>query len=88
MIDWSDAALGDPVLDFVVATMWRGWSFVDEVLHHYDLPFDASCSARLDALAKILSVKWLIDAWNRDEDVEKHAAWVRNAFDGGPTRIA
>lgn len=86
LIDWSDAALGDPALDFIVLVHWRGWPFVESVLDGYGASLDDGFVERVDFLAKTLGVKWLADAMRRNGDVAKHVGWVRNAFSTGPSR--
>lgn len=80
LIDWTDAALADPVLDFTVLLSWRGREFVEEVLHHYPRPFDRAARERLAFLARVQSLHWLYDAQTGGGDVAKHAGWVANAF--------
>lgn len=83
IIDWSDAALGDPALDFVGLVHWRGWPFVESVLEHYGLATGNGFVERLDFLAKLLAVKWLANAIERASDVDKHVSWVWNSFEPG-----
>jgi aminoglycoside phosphotransferase (APT) family kinase protein len=40
VIDWGNAAIGDPALDFMWLVVWRGWSFMEAVLSNYSLPVD------------------------------------------------
>jgi aminoglycoside phosphotransferase (APT) family kinase protein len=42
VIDWSDASIGDPSIDFGGLHAWLGEHFVREVLSHYCLPWDGS----------------------------------------------
>lgn len=81
IIDWSDAALGDPALDFVSLVLWRGWDFTDSVIRLYRPALDDGFRDRLRFLARTLAVKWLADAirWKRG-DMEKHRSWVLSAF--------
>ena len=80
VIDWSDAALGDPALDFVLLALWGQWPFVRQVQAVYPLDVDQGFAARLEFLARVLSLKWLVDAIERGGEVEKHRGWVFNAF--------
>jgi len=81
IIDWSDAALGDPALDFVSLVLWRGWDFTDSVIRLYQPELDYGFRDRLRFLARTLAVKWLADAirWKRG-DIEKHRSWVLSSF--------
>lgn len=83
IIDWTDAALGDPALDFVVAVTWGGWDFLEAVLAGYGLPLDRDFEQRLSFLARVLSLVWLDESRRQGTDVVKHIGWVKNAF-GGP----
>ena len=81
VIDWSDAALGDPALDFVMLVLSRGWDFVNDVVEAYRLPLDTGFHQRLESLARVLALKWLADEITRkQEDVDKCVSWVENAF--------
>jgi aminoglycoside phosphotransferase (APT) family kinase protein len=46
VIDWSDAALGDPVMDFAGIFHWGGDRFADGVLAAYDRDFTAADAGR------------------------------------------
>ncbi|HSR43537.1 MAG TPA: aminoglycoside phosphotransferase family protein [Longimicrobiales bacterium] len=81
LIDWTDAALGDPVLDFLVLRAWRGTGFVHAVLEAYPLPVDRDFGLRLDFLTRVVSLVWLDDARRQGGDVAKHLRWVRRAFE-------
>ena len=52
VIDWGNAAVGDPALDFMWLVIWRGWSFVEEVLKNYALPVDAAFVQRVKMKAE------------------------------------
>ncbi len=80
VIDWSDAATGDPVMDFVLLALWGGFGFVDDARSNYPHDLDDDFDDRLRFLARTLSLKWLADAVRRGGDVAKHVAWVHNAF--------
>ena len=79
IIDWSDAALGDPARDFVFLVTWRGWGFAEEVLRYYPHALDRDFRERLRFVARLMSLMWLTEAHERQGDVAKHIAWVRNA---------
>ena len=80
IIDWTDAILGDPARDFVALVAWQGWSFADEALASYGLALDSEFRARVDFIAKLLSVIWLANTHDLREDVAKHVRWVHNSF--------
>ncbi len=81
IIDWSDAALGDPALDFVGLVFLGGPAFVESALSVYRPSLDEGFRERLLFLARTLSMKWLADAIRRKRgDVESHRVWVLNSF--------
>jgi aminoglycoside phosphotransferase (APT) family kinase protein len=84
ILDWSDAALGDPARDFAPLVAWHGWAFADEVLRSYPHRIDDGFRDRLRFTARALSVLWLAEAreWTPDavDDVAKHVRWVHNVF--------
>lgn len=77
MLDWTDAALGDPARDFVTLVTFAGWPFARPV-RSYAVPVDRAFEDRLRLLARLLSMVWLVDA--RGSGVAKHVAWVARAF--------
>lgn len=80
IIDWSDAAFGDPVWDFVVLELWKGREFTELVIGHYGKDIDAGFLDRLQFLARTSSLKWLADVIKMKGNIEKHVRWVANAF--------
>lgn len=80
IIDWTDAALGDPALDFVVFVTWRSREFLRQVLAGYGLVVDRNFRQRLSFLARVLSLVWLEESRQQGTDVAKHIRWVENAF--------
>jgi aminoglycoside phosphotransferase (APT) family kinase protein len=82
LIDWTDAALADPVLDFVVLVAWRGWPFLREVLQAYPPATDPEFWARLEFQARVRSLHWLASSLEQGTDSAKHIRWVSNAFGG------
>lgn len=82
IIDWTDAALEDPALDFVVLHCWLGWPLIDAILASYALPLDVRFHTRLDFLARTFSLEWLWQAIEQKGDVEKHIRWVHEAHRG------
>lgn len=51
IIDWGEAQIGDPALDFAGLYYWRGRAFVDRVLEHYTGPVDAGLVDRARFIA-------------------------------------
>lgn len=82
LIDWTDAALADPALDFVFPVTWRGWTFTEALLRSYEPTLDGGFRPRLEHLARVLALLWLHEALEREEDERKHVGWVENAFAG------
>lgn len=82
ILDWTDAALGDPALDFAVLVPWRGWEFVEDARGAYGARLDPGFDRRVGFLARVLSLAWLQESRERGRDVEKHLRWVVNAFSG------
>jgi aminoglycoside phosphotransferase (APT) family kinase protein len=80
LIDWTDAALADPALDFVFPVTWRGWGFTEDLLASYGPTLDGGFVPRLRHLARVLSLVWLHEALERGVDERKHLGWVENAF--------
>lgn len=80
IIDWTDAALGDPALDLVVFVTWKGWDFLHEVLAGYGFVVGQNFDRRLSFLARVLSLVWLGEARQQGTDVAKRIRWVENAF--------
>ncbi len=82
LIDWSDAVVGDPVMDFVGLIGLGDHSFVAAVLADYRLTVDGGFRDRLDWWTKMLSLTWLAEAARDDPDqVGKHLTWVLRAFE-------
>ena len=81
LIDFTDAMVGDPVVDFVGLIGLGGYPFIHRVAAAYDLPLGDGFGAKLGWLSRVLSLTWLADAVADDPDsVGKHLSWVRSAF--------
>lgn len=80
ILDWTDAALGDPARDFVFLITWRGWGFAEEVLSAYPGVVDPSFRDRLGQLSRFLSLMWLGIAHEQGSDLKRHVEGVRHAF--------
>lgn len=83
LIDFADAMVGDPVLDFVGLVPLGGAGFVADVVSHYPHPLDDGFWDRLAWLSRTLTLRWLADAIAEGGDVAKHVRWVERAFAGG-----
>jgi aminoglycoside phosphotransferase (APT) family kinase protein len=80
VIDWGNAAIGDPALDFVPLVLSRGWTFVHAVLAAYQRPIDEGFVERVEFNAQIQALQWLTDSVKRRADLQFHLTWLRNAF--------
>jgi aminoglycoside phosphotransferase (APT) family kinase protein len=87
LIDFTDAMIGEIVLDFVGLIGIAGYEFIGRVAASYELPLGGSFNAKLDWLARTLTLGWLADAARHDPGgISKHLSWVLRAFaDAGPT---
>lgn len=81
VIDWGNAAIGDPALDFVPLVLWRGWAFARGVMSAYGLEGGHDFEGRIRFHAEVQALQWLTDTIKRRADPEFHLAWLRNAFD-------
>ena len=84
VIDWTNATLGDPALDFMTLVLWRGWAFTRRALGAYELPVDDGFLDRVRYHAQLQALEWLTDAIRRGRDPEPHLTSLRNAFSLGP----
>jgi aminoglycoside phosphotransferase (APT) family kinase protein len=80
ILDWTDTLLGDAAGDFVTLAAFGGWGFLEQVLENYPHEVDEGFRQRLRFMAQFLSVMWLGEAQRLGRDIERHIAWVRNAF--------
>jgi aminoglycoside 2''-phosphotransferase len=80
VIDWGNAAIGDPAFDFMSLVLWRGWQFMHRVLEAYQLPVDETFLDRVKFHAQVQALQWLTDSVKRRLDPELHLTWLRNAF--------
>jgi aminoglycoside phosphotransferase (APT) family kinase protein len=85
LIDFTDAMVGDPVLDFTGLIGVGGRGFIDRVAARYTLPLDDGFGARLGWLTRTLTLTWLAEAADGDPaSVPKLLTWVARAFAGSP----
>ena len=81
LIDFTDAMVGDPVLDFVGLIGVGDRAFTGQVLASYDQPLGDSFAVKLSWLTRVLTLTWLGEAAADDpDDVPKHLTWVGRAF--------
>ncbi len=80
VIDWGNAAVGDPALDFMSLVLWRGWRFMRRVLDAYQLPTDENFLDRVRYHAQLQALQWLADSIRRRLNPEVHLRWLRHAF--------
>lgn len=81
LIDFTDAMVGEVVLDFVGLIGIAGYEFIGQVAGIYELPLGGSFMAKLGWLARTLTLIWLADAAQNDHDaIPKHLSWVTRAF--------
>lgn len=82
LIDFTDAMVGDPVLDFVGLIGVGGYEFIGRVVAGYELELDGPFWPRLRWLARTLTLLWLAEAVTDDPaSVPKHLSLVARAFD-------
>lgn len=81
LIDFTDAMVGEPVLDFVGLIGVGDYGFIDRVAGHYDLDLGPGFRAKLQWLCRTLTLTWLAEAAAEGrEDVPKGITWVQRAF--------
>jgi aminoglycoside phosphotransferase (APT) family kinase protein len=81
LIDFKDAVVGEPVLDFAGLIPLGGRPFVADVTAHYGLPLGDGFEAKLEWLSRVLTLKWLAEAATDDSPaVDMHVAWVTLAL--------
>lgn len=81
LIDFTDAMVGDIVLDFVGLIGLGGYGFIKEVTDNYDLVLGEDFEVQLEWLARTLTLRWLAKETTNDiGDIAKHLAWVKHAF--------
>ncbi len=89
LIDFSEAVVGDPVLDMVGLIGLGGYSFIGDVVSAYDLELGEDFADSLVWLARTLTLCWLADAAIHDPaGIPKHLRWVAAAFADPPADLA
>lgn len=67
VIDWADAGLGDPAMDFIEATIWLGPAFLERALAAYRHPVDAGFRDRVRYGASMVALLNLAFAVERGD---------------------
>jgi aminoglycoside phosphotransferase (APT) family kinase protein len=80
VIDWTNAAIGDPALDFMTLVLWRGWAFMHRALGAYELPVDDGFLDRVRYHAQLQALEWLTDSIRRGLDPALPLTSLCNAF--------
>jgi aminoglycoside phosphotransferase (APT) family kinase protein len=81
VIDFGDAAAGDPAVDFVGFYAWQGPAFVRDVLSSYHLSTDALFWQRVSFMGRclgLIGVGWVDKA--DPPRLATHLRFLRNAF--------
>jgi len=81
VIDWGNAAIGDPALDFVPLVLWLGWDVALAVVAAYRLSAGHDLVERIRFHAQVQALQWLTDTIKRRADPEVHLLWLKNAFE-------
>ncbi len=82
LIDWTDAMVTDPAVDFVGLITIGGWPFIGDVLNRYPHRLDSSFDARLQWMVRTLALRWLGDAIEEgDSLLGRQLACVDRAFE-------
>jgi aminoglycoside phosphotransferase (APT) family kinase protein len=71
VIDWNDAALGDPAADFVGLWTWQGEPLVRRTLGHYACPWDEHFVARIRFAALCLPPLWIAESHHYGDRAER-----------------
>jgi aminoglycoside phosphotransferase (APT) family kinase protein len=81
IIDWGDACLSDPVIDFAGLFAWLGPEFVHETLKHYACQFDCAFIAEVQCRGQCLAlITYGHSLAGRDSSRADRLPMVRNAF--------
>ncbi len=90
IIDWTDAAVADPVSDFVGLITIGGYEFIADVIAAYEGAGGAGAGSLSTAAivwwCRTLTLTWLKEALEENpRDIDGHIAWVERAL-AEPTR--
>ena len=82
VIDWTDAAVGDPALDFARLWAWQGEAFTKVMLDEYGLPADPLMLDRIRYRGVCTAVGTLFYGWRSGDDqyCNSGLAWLRRIF--------
>lgn len=83
VIDWADAALGNPVVDFLFLNHWLGEGFIERLLSHYNLPVDDGFHDRLRFNTTATAIIWTAEAHRLGDPVDagRWADWFTETFE-------
>jgi aminoglycoside phosphotransferase (APT) family kinase protein len=83
VIDWNDAALGDPATDFIGLWIWGGERLVRRVLAYYPRHWDEAFVARAYFGARCLAPLWIAEAAHYGDaaEVARLRAWFLSVWE-------
>jgi len=81
VLDFCDAVVGDPALDFVGLITVGPHAFAEAAADAYGLAIDEGFWARYVWYARVRTLRWLADAQAGGEPCGRHRAWVARAFE-------
>ena len=80
VIDWEDAAIGDPVSDFITLPFWIGWENTLRLCESYSRCLDPGFIQRLKYGSKLTSLAWLFDEAQRSNDLLAQISFIENVW--------
>ena len=80
VIDWEDAAIGDPVSDFITLPFWIGWENTLRLCESYSRSLDPGFIHRLKYGSKLTSLAWLFDEAQRSNDLLAQISFIENVW--------
>lgn len=81
LIDFTDAMVGETVLDFAGLIGIGGYGFIAQVAGGYDLDLGRGFQAKLEWLCRTLTLTWLAEAAaETPEHIAKLLTWAERAF--------
>jgi aminoglycoside phosphotransferase (APT) family kinase protein len=83
VVDFGDAAVGEPVVDYVGLCAWQGWDFTRAALAASGLTWDEATAARIRFMARclgLIGVGWA--GWQDQNRLSVRLQFLYNAFGG------